>query len=222
MLIAEDLVLLVFDDEKGKPISGASNLEYALAGALLIELATLGRVDVTTGEKKSGRLALGDTSPTGQPVLDDALAKLSKYDGRKPKDVIGPLAGGNLSGRLLDGLAERGVLRKEKEKVFGLFPVTSWPAADSKHEEEVRSGLRRVLVDGQEPNEREAALISLLSAMDFAAKVVDGPDVKAIKKRAKDIAEGNWASTAMRKAVEEVTSAVMVAMMVPIMMVPNS
>ncbi|OZM74240.1 GPP34 family phosphoprotein [Amycolatopsis antarctica] len=216
MLIAEDLVLLVFDDETGKPVSGASNLEYALAGALLIELATHGRVDVTDeSAKKPGRLTVGDTSPLGHPVLDDALAKLSTMDGKKPKDAISPLSGDNLSGRLLEALAERGVLRKEKGKVLGLFPTTSWPAEDSRHEEQVRAGLHRVLVDGGKPTEREGALISLLAAIDLAEKTIEGPDPKLVKSRAKEIAEGNWASEAMRKAVEEVTAAVMVAIMVP-------
>ncbi len=47
MLIAEDLLLLAYDDEKGKPVGVISHLEHSLAGALLVELALLDRVDVT-------------------------------------------------------------------------------------------------------------------------------------------------------------------------------
>lgn len=222
MLIAEDLVLLVFDDETGKQVPGVSNLEYALAGALLIELAITGRIDVTTDGDKPGRLAVRDASPTGEPVLDDALAKLADYDGKKPKDAIGPLSGGDLSGRLLEGLAERGVLRKEKGKILRLFPTTSWPAEDSRHEEEVRAALHRVLVDGHKPSEREGALVSLLAGMNLAAKTIDGPDPKLVDERAKELARGDWASEAMRKAVEEMMAAVMVAIMVPTIIMTGS
>ncbi|PXY27498.1 GOLPH3/VPS74 family protein [Prauserella muralis] len=217
MLIAEDLLLLVFDNEEGKPVGGVSNLEYSLAGALLIELAIRGRVDVTTeaDEGKPGRLVVRDATPTGEPALDDALGKLSTVEGKKPKDAIGPLSGNELSKRLLGGLAERGILRQEKGKVLGLFPVTRWPAEDSQHEEATRADLRRVLVEGQEPGERTGALIALLAGMGVVTDVVTSDDPRMVERRAKEIAEGNWAGQAMRKAVEEITAAVMVAVFVP-------
>ncbi|GAB2757589.1 GOLPH3/VPS74 family protein [Amycolatopsis magusensis] len=216
MLIAEDLVLLVFDDETGKPDSTVTNLAYALAGALLIELGIENRVGV--GEGSKGRLELLDRTPTGRQALDDALAKLEKYEGRKPKDVIAPLSGQRLTERLLEGLAERGVLRREEGKVLKLFPVTRWPAEDSAHELKLRETLNAVLVDGQDPDERTAALIAVLAAIKAASKVLDLPeraDRKAVDRRAKEIAEGNWGSVATRKAVEDLTAAVMTAVMIP-------
>ncbi|PRX47287.1 Golgi phosphoprotein 3 GPP34 [Prauserella shujinwangii] len=217
MVIAEDLLLLLFDDESGKPAEGVRNLGYSLAGALLIELAMQGRVDVSdgTGEEKAGRLVVLDETPTGTPVLDDALGGLAGLAGRKPKDVIGPLARDDLRGRLLDGLADRGVLRREEGRILGLFPTTRWPAEDSGHEAAVRDGLRRVLVDGERPDERMGALIALLVGMGVVRRVVDGPDPKAVERRAKEIAEGNWAGDAMRRAVDEMTAAVMAAVFVP-------
>ncbi|MEU3272069.1 GPP34 family phosphoprotein [Saccharomonospora sp. NPDC006951] len=218
MLIAEDLLLLVFEDEEGKLLDGVVNLEYSLAGALLIELAMLGRIGVAAEDSdsvKAGRLVVHDVSPTGQAVLDDALTKLSTMENRKPKDVISPLSGGGLSRRLLSGLAERGVLREERGRVLGLFPVTRWPAEDSLHEERTRADLDRVLLNGGEPGERTGALIALLTGMSAVKRVVRADDPKAVERRAKEIAEGNWAGEAMRKAVEEVTAAVMVALFVP-------
>ncbi|WP_199434978.1 GOLPH3/VPS74 family protein [Qaidamihabitans albus] len=217
MLIAEDLLLLVFDDESGKPIDGASNLEYSLAGALLIELAMLGRVDVTDGTEgdKPGRLVLRDATPTDRTALDEALEKLSTLEGRKAKDVIGPLAGDKLSQRLLAGLAERGILRREQGRILGLFPTTRWPAEDSEHEVGVRDALRRALVDGERPGERTVALIALLVGMGVVKRVVASSEPKETERRAKEIAEGNWAGDAMRRAVEEMTAAVMTAVFVP-------
>ncbi|AXB47722.1 GOLPH3/VPS74 family protein [Amycolatopsis albispora] len=216
MLIAEDLVLLVFDDETGKPDSTVTSLTYALAGALLIELGMRNRISV--GEGGKGRLELVDRTPTGQHVLDDALVKLEKYEGRKPKDAIAPLAGNKLTERLLDGLADRGVLRREEGKVLKLFPVTRWPAEDSAHELALRETLTAVLVDGRDPDERTAALIAVLAAIQAASKVLDLPeraDRKLVDRRAKDIAEGNWGSAATGKAIEELTAAVMTAVMIP-------
>jgi hypothetical protein len=222
MLIAEDLILLAFHDETGKSSSGVSNLEYSLAGALLIELAMLGRIDVAgeEDEAKTGRLMVRDTSATGELVLDEALRRLEDLDGSKPKDALGPLARDELATRLLNGLAHRGILRKEKGRILDVFPTARWPAADSEHEAALRDGLHKVLVDGERPSERIAALIALLTAMDAVGKVLDisSGDPDEVKRRAKEIAEGNWVSDAMRKAVEEITAAVMVAVFVPTIM----
>lgn len=226
MLIAEDLILLAFDDETGRTSSGVSNLDYSLAGALLIELAMLGRVDVAgeEDEAKTGRLLVHDASSTGEPALDEALGRLEKLDGTKPKDALGPLTRNELATRLLTGLADRGILSKEKDRILGIFPTTRWPATDSEHEAAVRDDLHKVLIDGERPGERTAALIALLTTMDAVSKVLDisSGDSGEVKRRAKEIAEGNWVSDAMRKAVEEITAAVMVAVMVPTIVVATT
>lgn len=209
MLLAEDLLLLSYDDDTGRK-SGAGNLDYALVGAMLIDLADRGRLDVTD----KGKLTVVDDSPIGQAILDDWLGKAAKYEGKQPKDVVPRLSSG-LADRLLTTLAERGILREEKGKILGIFPTTRWPAQDSSHELALRARLRSVLVDGAEPDDRTAPLIALLSAIDAVGEVVEKPERKDAKQRAEQIAEGNWASAATKKAVQELTAAVVVAVVVP-------
>jgi len=213
MLIAEDLLLLMYDDESGKPITGAPGLDYALAGAVLIELTLLGKVDIAeAGEQvKAGRLKILDTTPTGDAVLDQRLAILASKSGARPKDQLAKLSK-KLREEVLARLAERGVLEADKGKVLGLFPVTRWPAKDARHEAEIRSGLENVLKLGTQPDERTAALIALLSALNVVPKVItDAVDKKALKRRAKEIAESEWAAAAVRKAVAEMQAAITAA-----------
>src|SRR6476469_3693687 len=94
MLIAEDLLLLLYDDETGKPITGSPGLDYALAGAVLIELTLLGKTDITAagGGVKPGRLKVRDTAPTGEAILDERLAFVAANPGKRPKDQIGRLS----------------------------------------------------------------------------------------------------------------------------------
>jgi hypothetical protein len=216
MLIAEDLALLLYDDVSGKPITGSPGLDYALAGAVLIELTLLGKVDIAeAGESvKAGRLKVLDTRPTGDAILDERLTLLASKPGARPKDLMRKLSS-NLRYQVLARLAERGVLEQDKGKVLGLFPVTRWPAKDARHEAEVRTGLDNVLKLGTQPDERTAALIALLSALNTVPKVVTGVvDKKALKQRAKEISESEWAATAVRKAVQEVQAAVTAAIVV--------
>ncbi|MFO7193469.1 MAG: GPP34 family phosphoprotein [Thermocrispum agreste] len=219
MLLAEELLLLAYDDHTGRQAWG-SNIDYALAGAVLIELADLDHVRLD-GTGRKARLVVRSTSPTGHPVLDAWQGKVADQAGRKPKDVVGKLATG-LRERLLDHLAQRGILRKERDRILGLFPTTRWPAHDSTHEAELRAHLRRALVDGVQPEPRLAALIALLHAVDAVPRVVGAADRKLAKQRAKAIAEGNWASDATRKAIEEMTAVVATAAIIPVITAAGS
>jgi len=213
MLIAEDLLLLLYDDETGKPITGSPGLDYALAGAVLIELTLDGKLDITgkADGVKPGRLKVLDATPTGDPILDERLAFVAAKPGKRPKDQIGKLSK-RLRDQVLTKLANRGVLEADRGKMLGLFPVTRWPARDARHEAEVRSKLESVLKVGTTPDEHTGALIALLSALNVVPKVVtDAVDKKALKRRAKEIAESDWAADAVKKAVAEMQAAVTVA-----------
>ena len=66
-----------------------------------------------------------------------------------------------------------------------------------------------MLTEGGEPSSRTSALIALLSAVDAVPKVFPEADKKAIRKRAKEIADREWAAKAVRDAVESVQAAIM-------------
>jgi hypothetical protein len=216
MLIAEDLLLLLYDDETGKPVTGSPGLDYALAGAVLIELTLQHKLDITgpNGGEKPGRLKVLDGAPTGDAIVDERLSYVVSKPGKKPKDQIGKLSK-HLRDQLLTRLAERGVLQAEQGRVLGLFPVTRWPAKDARHEAEVRAQLASVLKVGTTPDERTGALIALMSALNVVPKVVtDAVDNRALKRRAKEIADSDWAADAVKKAVAEMQAAVTAAIVV--------
>lgn len=211
MLIAEDLALLLLDNESGKPLTDGTKLDNALAGALLLDLAMLGRIEVARGAGRfsAERVVVRDGSATGVALLDDALTKIAAKEGKKPRDVLGVLVK-KLRGNVLAGLAEKGLVREEATRILGIFPTTRWPAVDTGREREIRMALEQVLVHETTPDERTGALISMLSAIDCVPKVVD-PDRRLnrreLKQRAKQIAEQSWASGAVKKAVEAVQAA---------------
>jgi len=219
MLVAEDLLLLLTEDASGKFAVDRTGMDLALAGACVLELAEQGRVGVAaSGEDvRRGRLVVRDPTPTGNAVLDLALQRCVERSGKKPQDVLPKIAKGLRAG-LLDGLAEKGILRQEKGRVLGLFPTTRWPATDSRHEGEVRVGLQNALVHGTTPDPRSASLAALLSALNAAHKVIqsegpESPDKRAVKRRAKEIREGQWAADAVGAAIQAVQTAISAAVM---------
>lgn len=225
MLIAEELLLLLTDDTSGKPVVGSTELEHGLAGAVLLELAMSGRVDVEPGRGfgRKERLVVTDGSAVGEPVLDEALRRIAQKPGRKPETVLGALRKG-LRDNLYERLATQGVLRAERTKVLGLFAATHWPTVDPSCGARLRQALYDTLVVGREPAPPVAALVSLLFALRAIPKVVErGPDHmarmdrterKRVQARAKQISEGAWAAAAVRRAVDAVNAATVAAITV--------
>lgn len=212
MLIAEDVLLLLLDDESGSVV-GTSYTATVLGGAVLIELAMSGAVDV---EEKSSvwRAAKVRANPHVVPA-DDVLRRAAEVVGQKERsaqDLVDRLGKG-LKDQLADRLVQRGILERRQDRVLGVFPRTRWPSVDSTHEEAVRRELTRTLVQGADPDPRTAAIVALLSAIDRAHKVVDreGLSRSEVRKRAKTIAEGEWAAKAVRDAISAATAAVAAA-----------
>jgi hypothetical protein len=210
VILAEDVLLLLIDDASGKAVVDKTHLDLALAGGLLLDLATLGRVDVTgAGEPvKAGRLVVREDSPTDDEVLDEGLRRVGSLRPMKPYRVLPKLAKG-LREELLGRMVGRGILRPQEGRILGIFPSHTWPALDSSHEREVRAGLHDVLVVGRGPSPREAALISLLQAIGQVPKVLGdvGVPARELRRRAKEVANGGFVDDAVRRAVAEISAA---------------
>jgi hypothetical protein len=204
--LAEELLLLAYEDA-GSAAINAQTLGYGLAGALLMELAIAGRVDVA-----DKRVTVADPRPTGDPVVDDALARVGS-DSRKPQDWVNRLSKG-LRDRLLDRMVEDGVLRREQDKVLWVFPRTRYPSttgAQPATETETRDRLRAA-VDGDGPvDPRTAALCALVKAVHLEGTVFPGLPKKRVRERLKAVADTSWPADAVRKAIEAVEIATMAA-----------
>jgi Golgi phosphoprotein 3 (GPP34) len=216
MLIAEDLLLLLTADDSGKLAASRPHVDMALGGALLVELVLMERVDIAGREEgpREGRLVVKDASPTGDRMLDEALATVCQEEGKKPLSVV-PALENRTRVRLYERLAERGLLRAEKGRVLGILPSHRWPAEHAGHEAAIRASLVTALRDGVTEDARTGALISLLLALDALHKAVDPDSVRLTKRemneRAERILEGDWAAKAVRSAVGSMDAAIIAA-----------
>jgi hypothetical protein len=216
MLLAEDLLLLLTDDDTGKLAASGTEVDIALGGALLIELTLSRHVDVAGPDERvrGGRLVVRDASPTGDGLLDEALATVGQNEGKKPESVEARLGKGTRA-RLYARLADSGVLRAEEGRVLGIFPSHRWPSDDAAHETSVRAELGTALRNGRTTEARTGALISLLLALDKVHKALDPASVglseREMRVNAKRIAEGDWAAKAVRQAIKSMNAAVVAA-----------
>ncbi|MBO0876915.1 MAG: GPP34 family phosphoprotein [Pseudonocardia sp.] len=199
-LIAEQLLLLAYRPDgtaRGKGIE----LDMGLGGALLTELALSGHVELGEREVR----AIGGRPRPEHPVLATALAEI-EVKARRPTACVTRLSRGARR-ELLAGLVERGVLTEEPRRVFGLFPGRRFPIADPAPREEALGRLRAAVVEGARPDRRTAALAGLIHAVGLVRRVFPDDDQRAVKTRLKEIADGDWAAGAVRKAVRAARAA---------------
>jgi uncharacterized membrane protein YgcG len=205
VLIAEDLLLLLTDDTKGRLSTRGDLAGILLAGATLVELALMGRVDISP---EPVRLIVRDRSPTGDAVLDATLETVIRWQG-PPIHVIQAVigqSGQNMRKTLYERLVGTGTVRYERRRILR----DRWPAQDSRHKVEMRGRVIQALVEQTTPDTRSAALIALLHTIRHEPELVDTRNYgmsEQLIARGEQIANSNWAPEAVHDSIDAIIAA---------------
>ena len=209
MLLAEELLLLAFDSDEGRPPLGKGDaLKPGLSGALLCELALRGKVSVA-----DDRVEVVDRSPTGDDLLDEVLGLLGEGGGRRKKVKGQVKALARSLGKVRDRVARRlvagGTLSEERRHAAGLVPVARYPVADRGMHQRLRDEVRRwVNDDSAPPDPRLATLVALLGACQLLGAISDDrAERRRASARARAAMKDNPAARAVKAIVEEVATA---------------
>lgn len=208
--LIDQLILLALNDDTGKFDVDSDTLGFATAGAVLLELVLQNRVDV---DGKTVRVT--DTAFTGEKILDSCFTKI--VQSKKERSVshwIEALAGvgGVIKDETVNRLIESGILRRVKEKVLWVFEVNKFPAQNRMPENMLRKRIHDIVMNDQEPDIREAVLLSLISSCD-AVRTVFGKDrAAAYKRRIKEISADEQIAAIAGEAVKRVKEQMEAAM----------
>ena len=197
-------MLLLFQPGSGT-IAGENILFYVLGGAVLADLALSGSMETRSGRFSSTVHVVGGTPPS-----DELLRPAWDYVAEKPRDVQTVLAeiGPRLREPVLDRLVERGDLRREKKKAFGIFPTTSLTLGSSRRQQ-LLDPVLATLVDGEDPSPRTAASTALLSASGTLSHFhPEIPWGSRTHDRGKELEQGSWGAAAASAAVTRTTVAI--------------
>lgn len=210
MTYATDLMLLLLDPQKGRPFD-STRLPLVLGGAVLLELAATDAIRVSgDGEAVKKDRVIPTAIKHDDPILSEGLSALRGHRPMHPQSAVFTVSK-NLQSRITAQLKRDREITEERGRVLGIFPVTKWYPRNRSRREELRSELEKVLIRGAEPDQRAAVLISLMSAVDAVPRVFPEADKKAVRKRAKEIAAGDWAAKAVKGAVGSVEAAIIAA-----------
>ncbi|MDG4760119.1 GPP34 family phosphoprotein [Micromonospora sp. WMMD710] len=183
--LAEELLLLAYDDSTGKATMPRISLDLGMAAAVLVELALAGRIAYADGS-----LTVVDPSPTGEPVADEVLGRIAADTPHTPASWVQRLRHG-LRDKILGDLCTQGVVRDVDETELGFIHVHRYPVVDTSVEAETRQRLADALTGAAAPDERTAALATLVVVLRMESALgVDGETAADARRRLEQIATG--------------------------------
>jgi hypothetical protein len=175
LTLTEELLLLSHDERDGTFDLPGNVLDLALAAAVLMDLALRDRID-TDVEKA----IIINTEPTGEPVLDAALAKLQE------EDVAGTLAewlsllsndGPDHRDGSIARLVERGVLHQKAERFLWVFETKRYPLINGQQLEAVTARIFALLTTDEIPDPRDIVIIALAQSCGLLDRIVSSYDL---------------------------------------------
>lgn len=206
LTLAEQFLLLALDDESGKLLPMPDRaFDYALAGALLADLARIGRLRV---EDDGIHIEPGEA--LGSPAEDTALKDLSGGKVSSLRGALSHLAGDahGLRKQVIEQLVDKGILREEEQEIFWIFHFSRYPLADPSSEQAVRQRLKRCLgVPEAYMSESDHLLLALLHVCRMESLVLDDPEAGAFRDAMAHITEHDRIGSAVAGCLEEIHKA---------------
>lgn len=214
LTLPEEILLLLLDDETGRFVgpgtgshllspevgSGRLSRSYALAGAVLMELALRSRID-TDPE----RLVLVSAEPTGEALLDRYLARLAEGEPRSARAWVAELSqdGPAIEEAALDRLVERGILRRAEKRVLWVFKVRRYPTVDGLEEREVRTRITELLEGEEIPSPHDVVLVCLADACSLFPGILGREEAERLALRIQRIRRLDLIGQAVGQSLEQ-------------------
>lgn len=217
MNFAEILFLLALDRERGviRPEMERS-LDYALAGAILMDLALQNRIDTdltcirhNPAEETRDPLLLQvvDKQPTGDVLLDEALKELQhKADPRPTREWLTHFSGEGKSirERVLVQLAAAKVLDVKEEKKLIFFKIRRYFLTDSRGIDAIKSRLRELVMSDEIPDPREVVLVGLANSCRLFDEILPPEDLARARPRITALRKFDLIGQAMSGIIHEI------------------
>jgi len=203
----EEIVLLLLDAGQEQiaelPVSAA---HIVIAGAALMELALQNRIDTDVRT-----LVVVNRTPTGDDILDDALAHLDELGGELniPPALYGiAVRSEGYRQKALKRLVERRVLRDQDGRFLWVSPTRQYPIIDDREQQEVRARLRQILLTDEIPDPRDVVLLCLVEASHLLGHILSPEELKQTEDRIGQLSRLDLIGQAVHRAVADIRSTV--------------
>jgi len=207
LTLLEEVVLLAVDEKTGGLRSTREyGTAYALAGALFFDLALARKIDTDTDA-----IHLIDTTPTGNPVQDWALAAVAARPNLTTvRDWLEEFftRRHDLEGEALRSLIRQGILRHEKSKLLWIIDVERFPMVNDRHQRHVKLRLAEAILTDAIPDTRDIMLVSLAEPCGLLPYVLADTQIEARRQRIQTLCNLETISRKVAAAISELDASV--------------
>ena len=208
---SEEILLLALDEKSGRLHALPERaLEFALAGALLVELSFLGRLEA---DADAAQLTIKGSGPAGDVVLDEVLKIFSANETKLA--ISRALARVALKAdifkeQLFADLVRKGILNQQQQKFLWVLRERRYPVVDDREEREVCARIREaILTPGAIPGPVDVVLIGLMDACDLGGVVFTPAELERSAGRIKQIAGQNCIVQGISRAIREIQQSIL-------------
>ena len=199
---AEEIILLLLNDDDGRFARVPSwSMDYALAGAVLMDLALENRIDTDLE-----RLVLVDSSPLGDSLLDPTLADIAAGEERNARYWVEHTANraAEIREEALNRLVDGGILERKDDRFLWVFQSRRYPMVDGNEEREVRLRLMSILFSDEIPDPRDIVLLSLTDACGILRGMLSRRELNSAAERIEQVRKLDLVGQATTQAIMDI------------------
>ncbi|MGF1453071.1 MAG: GPP34 family phosphoprotein [Opitutales bacterium] len=206
--LSEELLLIALDDRSGKLHDMPPRaLELALSGALVLELAEAGGVEISETSLKRF-----EDPGTSDLLLCDVHARLKEEPATVHlQQALARVGSASRADRLrlFAMLAEGGVVRQEEHRVFFVLHERRYPVIDDVEEREAKARLRELVEhEPAEPPMKDVRLLALVEACGLLPVVFSSEEQEAKREVINRLVERSRVGRQVAQAIREIQQAI--------------
>jgi hypothetical protein len=179
MKVAENLLMLALGGPKDRLLP---QLEYALTAGVLIDLASVGRIEL----EETGSLRISNPTPTERPPHDLVLSRIAELEPELLPSALMPRLGSRTSKSLLMDAHDRGIVSERTAHFLGVKTHAWYVVTDQAHIAGFREELRRVY-EGTSTDPIATAVLLLCAAAALPKLLPNRPKPKSLRRRAEQL-----------------------------------
>ena len=209
--LIEKFILLAINKKNGKFIIDSLSLNYGIAGAILLEMSELNKIEI---QKK--RLSVVDIKLTGYKVVDDCIKLIN--NSKKPRrtrywiNKLGNRASG-FKKVIINDLYNKKIIKINKSTyVWGLFTFYKYPLINTRIVDEIKMKLKRIVLESKKTDLEYLLLLSLMNSCKLTRILFPNrKEHRAANKKIKELTKSIEISEAVSQTLKEIQIAVVAA-----------
>ncbi len=205
---AEKFLLIAHHPEKGRFMVSQMYIQYGIAGAILLDMTLEERIDIA--DKK---LILKAARDSTDPVINEVTILMSQSPkSRRADHWVRKLATrhNKFKWQILNGLADKRIVRIEEKKFLGLIPYRKSYLIESYTRSNIVRQLKsEILAYTREPSPSNMAIAGLIEACRMQRTLSDDREErKTIKTQLKKINKESPVSDVVSQTIRQVQGAI--------------